>query len=195
MHVRFHNAESCRLHFAIWRLFCPKVPDILCDEKRGIRTYFMPESAILPATKAELQLDRKLSNLEESKPPMTSVKLLKTVWLIDEDVDIESDHCEPSSLAPEPTVIVASTSSPLPSPPHRTFLVSLILSSKFSQDKCYSKCLGKAIWITSQRNWMLRMHFGSGPGMVLARKQVLFLHLLDLVLLYGPRARVVSVSP
>src|SRR6266545_4062870 len=89
---------------------------------------------------------------------MTSVKLLKMVQLIDEDVDIKSDHCEPSSLAPEPTVIVASTSSPLPSPPRCTFLVSLILSSKFSQDKCYSKCLGKAIWITSQRNWMLQMH-------------------------------------
>jgi hypothetical protein len=97
----------------------PKVPDILRDEKRGVRSYFMPESAILPATEAELQLDRNLSNLEESKPPMTSDELLKTVRLIDEDVDVGSDHCE--SLAPEPTVVVASTSSPLPSsvsPPH-----------------------------------------------------------------------------
>jgi hypothetical protein len=36
---------------------------ILCDDKLGIRSYFMPESAILPATEAELQMDRNLSNL------------------------------------------------------------------------------------------------------------------------------------
>jgi len=35
----------------------PKVPDILHDQKLGVRAYFMPESAILPATKAELQMD------------------------------------------------------------------------------------------------------------------------------------------
>jgi hypothetical protein len=29
-----------------------KVPEILRDEKLGVRPYFMPESAILPATEA-----------------------------------------------------------------------------------------------------------------------------------------------
>ncbi len=43
-----------------------KVPDILRDEKLGVRAYFMPESAILPATEAELQMDQKLLNLEGS---------------------------------------------------------------------------------------------------------------------------------
>jgi hypothetical protein len=41
------------------------VPEIR-DEKHGIRAYFMPESAILPATEAELQLDRKLGRIHPS---------------------------------------------------------------------------------------------------------------------------------
>ena len=76
----------------------PQVPEILCDQKCGIRSYFLPESVILPATEAKIQLDRKLSNLEESIPLMTSDELLKTVPLIDEDVDIKTDRCEMSSL-------------------------------------------------------------------------------------------------
>ena len=76
----------------------PQVPEILCNQKRGIRSYFLPESVILPATEAEIQLDRKLSNLEESIPLMTSDELLKTVPLIDEDVSIETDRCKTSSL-------------------------------------------------------------------------------------------------
>jgi len=115
----------------------PKVPEILRDERLGVRAYFLPESAILPATDAELLLDRKLSNLEGSDPS-TSDELLKTVRLIDEDTD-DVDHCDTSSVVPEPTII--HTTSPLPSPllcPRRTFLAALILASKFSQDKCYS---------------------------------------------------------
>jgi hypothetical protein len=42
----------------------PKVPKILRDEKLGVRAYFMPESTILPATEAELQMDEKLSHLD-----------------------------------------------------------------------------------------------------------------------------------
>ena len=113
----------------------PKVPEILRDERLGVRAYFLPESAILPATEAELQLDRKLSNIEGSYPS-TSDELLKTVCLINEDTDV-SDAT--SSVVPESTVI--DTTSPLPSPllcPRRTFLAALILASKFSQDKCYS---------------------------------------------------------
>lgn len=35
----------------------PKVPEILCDEKLGIRAYFIHKSAILPATELELQME------------------------------------------------------------------------------------------------------------------------------------------
>jgi hypothetical protein len=139
-----------------------------------------------------------LSNLEESKPPMTSDELLKTVRLIDEDVDVGSDHCE--SLAPEPTVVVASTSSPLPSPllcPRRTFLALLILASKFSQDKCYSnRAWAKLSGLPAREIGRCERTLGqlSIGASGLARKQGQLLHLLDLVPLYGPRARVVSVS-
>jgi hypothetical protein len=90
----------------------PKVAELLHDEKLGIRSYFMPESTILPATEAELQLDRKLSNLEESDPSIASDDLLKTVCLTDGDTDVVSDHCEPSSMASEPTVIHMPTACP-----------------------------------------------------------------------------------
>ena len=59
---------------------------------------FLPESAFLPATDAELLLDRKLSNLEGSDIP-TSDELLKTVHLIDGDTD-DVDHCDTSSVVP-----------------------------------------------------------------------------------------------
>ncbi len=127
--VRARQVPSCR-PLCYLEAVRSKVPEILRDEKLGVRAYFMPESAILPATEAELQMDRNLSNLEGSVPSMTSDELLKTVRLADEDTDIVSDHCETSSMAPEPTT------SPLPSPllcPRRTFLACL----KFSQDKCY----------------------------------------------------------
>jgi PHO85 cyclin-5 len=111
----------------------PKVPQILCDDKLGIRSYFMPESAILPATEAELQMDRKLSNLEESD---LLINLTKTERLTDEDAD-----CELSTLPTGGMVSHTLSASPLPSPllcPRRTFLAALILAAKFSQDKCYS---------------------------------------------------------
>ena len=116
----------------------PKVPEILNDEKLGIRSYFMPETAILPATEAELQMDRNLTNLEGL---VTSDDLLKTVRLTDEDAEVVSDHCQISDVVHEPMVMHMSTASSLPSPllcPRRTFLAALILASKFSQDKCYS---------------------------------------------------------
>jgi hypothetical protein len=75
-----------------------KVPEILRDENLGVRSYFMPESVILPATEAELQMDRKLSNAEGSNPSIASDELLKTVCLTDEDNDILSDHCETLSM-------------------------------------------------------------------------------------------------
>jgi hypothetical protein len=100
-----------------------KVPEILHDEKLGIRLYCIPKSAILPATEAEFQMDQKLSNLEVSNPSVAS------------NEDVLSDQNTPTIVRHMPTT------SSLPSPllcPRCTFLVALILASKFSQDKSYS---------------------------------------------------------
>jgi hypothetical protein len=86
-----------------------KVPQILRDENSGIRSYFMPESAIHPATEAEFQMDRKLSNLDESE---LSTKLTKTERLTDEDADCETSTGETSTGVPLEGVLI-----PLPSPP------------------------------------------------------------------------------
>jgi len=40
----------------------PRVPEILRDERSGVRVYSLPKSAILPATEVELLLERKMSN-------------------------------------------------------------------------------------------------------------------------------------
>ena len=109
----------------------PKMPQIVLDEKLGIRSFFMPESAILPATDAELRMHRML---EESDSSDECLKIRRT----DEESDVISDTL---SMVPEPTVVHISSASPLPSPllcPRRTFLAALILAAKFSQDKCYS---------------------------------------------------------
>jgi len=112
-----------------------EVPEILRNEKLGIRLYCMPKSVILPATKAEIQMDQKLSSLEVSDTSVVSNELIKTIQPTDEDVSVQN-------MAPELTMVMhMPTTSSLPSPllcPRRTFLAALILASKFSQDKSYS---------------------------------------------------------
>jgi hypothetical protein len=123
--------------------------------------------------------------------------LLETVRLTD---DVESDHYE----TPEPTVVATSTSNPLPSPllcPHHTFLVSLILVSKFSQNKCYFN----RTWAKLSRlpEKLDAANVGSSPRLtplamgrqdntnVTSSVATPPVHLIPL---YGLRARVVSVS-
>ena len=122
-----------------------KIPHISRDEKRGLRCYFMPESTILPATEAELEVDKVLTNLE-SQQRFVPVDDVKTVCQSDQSPDMASvpqrfdGLSDASSLCVEPafsTVVSASLPSPLLCP-RRTFLAALILASKFSQDKCYS---------------------------------------------------------
>ena len=55
-----------------------------------IRSYFMPEIAIFPATEAELQIDQNLTNLEGLVT--SSDDLLKIIRLTDKDVEVVSDH-------------------------------------------------------------------------------------------------------
>jgi len=118
----------------------PKVPEILCDTRLGVRAYFLPKSAILSQPKL---LDRKSSNLERSDI-LTSDELLKTVRSIDKDTD---DVCDTSSVVHKPTV-----TNPLPSPllcPHRTFLAALILASR---QMLLESCLAKLDYHPVQLN-------------------------------------------
>jgi len=101
----------------------------------GIRAYYEPESRVLPATEAEIAQEAMLSALEISEESEANDDGVNTVRLADDAHDFDSEPKKPQEeFAP-------STSASLPSPllcPRRTFLASVILASKFSQDKCYS---------------------------------------------------------
>jgi len=109
----------------------PNIPDILRDEKMGIRSHFMPETAIQPATEAEMQIDS-----DQERPLQTSEVTLN----FDQPADVQKIAVNASNVTVEPAAFTPSVNH-LPSPllcPRRTFLAALILASKFSQDKCYS---------------------------------------------------------
>ncbi|KAF8813782.1 hypothetical protein BYT27DRAFT_7250669 [Phlegmacium glaucopus] len=113
----------------------PKVPNLLREERMGIRAYYEPESRILPATEAELAQEAKLNVLESSIESEGNYDGMDTVRVTDCVDDFDS---EPKTFQED---LASSTSASLPSPllcPRRTFLASVILASKFSQDKCYS---------------------------------------------------------
>jgi len=122
----------------------PKVPEVFRDEKMGIRAYYQPESTILPATEAELEMDRQLSKSESAEPFFVSDDAMKTVHVEDhypKDSDSMQEDDSPSLIAEAAISVIGAPSPSLPSPllcPRRTFLAALILASKFSQDKCYS---------------------------------------------------------
>ena len=112
----------------------PQVPNLLHEERIGIRAYYEPESRILPATEAELAQEAELNMLEISGESKGNDDGMNTVRIANSVDDFDSESKSPEQLA-------FSTSASLPSPllcPRRTFLASIILASKFSQDKCYS---------------------------------------------------------
>ena len=113
----------------------PEVPNLLREERMGIRAYYEPESRVLPATEAEIAQEAILNILENSEESKANDDGVNTVRLADDAHDFDS---EPKKSHEE---FAPSTSASLPSPllcPRRTFLASVILASKFSQDKCYS---------------------------------------------------------
>jgi len=120
-----------------------KVPEILREESMGIRSYFQPDSMIQPATAAELAREAELAAIENSYDQSTADDSMKTIRVTDigsEDVEGMEDIPSATSTSLEPQLALSSSTS-LPSPllcPRRAFLASLILASKFSQDKCYS---------------------------------------------------------
>lgn len=116
-----------------------KIPNILHNEKMGISSHFMPESAIQPVADAEMQMDHKdQSNVEERPLMVPSEDSLNTANVSRVAEEIEGGAPNVIVKVPTPT---SSPNVALPSPllcPRRTFLAALILASKFSQDKCYS---------------------------------------------------------
>ena len=101
----------------------------------GIRAYYEPESRVLPATEAEIAQEAILNVLENSEESEGNDDGMNTVRLADDAHDFDSEPKKSHEEFPP------STSASLPSPllcPRRTFLASVILASKFSQDKCYS---------------------------------------------------------
>ncbi|KDR75230.1 hypothetical protein GALMADRAFT_249214 [Galerina marginata CBS 339.88] len=123
----------------------PKVSELLRQENMGVRAHYQPDSRIQPATPEELEREAELCAMEESS--QTFDDSMKTIRVTDcgpEELEMsaESDRASISSLIAEPSVTSKPSSTPsLPSPllcPRRAFLASLILASKFFQDKCYS---------------------------------------------------------
>lgn len=96
---------------------------------RGKNAYNEPESKILPATEAEIAQEAMFNSLENSQASEGNGDRIDTVRVADNVHDFDS---EPKKSQEEFT---PSTSAFLPSPllcPRRTFLASVILSSKFS---------------------------------------------------------------
>ncbi|KAF9533706.1 hypothetical protein CPB83DRAFT_890170 [Crepidotus variabilis] len=109
---------------------CVKIPEIRRDDHMGIKSYFLPDSAILPATEAELRLNQELSKFEATQPFSPCKDLVKTIQVTDEYTHTELNGEDACSIAAEPAhSTIFSTSTSLPSHclcPQCTFLTNPI---------------------------------------------------------------------
>ncbi|PPQ62928.1 hypothetical protein CVT24_006168 [Panaeolus cyanescens] len=116
-----------------------KVPEILEQERKGFRAQFEPESRVIIATEEELQAEvSSIASTGSISSYGDDEDAVKTVRVSDCDYD---DQGRSDSSIPISAHNPASPMFALPSPllcPRRAFLASLILASKFFQDKCYS---------------------------------------------------------
>ncbi|KAJ7163598.1 hypothetical protein C8R43DRAFT_287568 [Mycena crocata] len=129
----------------------PKVPELIRKEQSGEGSRGEPDSEcrVMPATPAELELEAQLSsmNLDYTVEPRSDEDVMDTVRVTYEDIACTATPST-TSMVDQPTLSKPKSASaplapltPLPSPllcPRRAFLASLILASKFTQDKCYS---------------------------------------------------------
>ncbi|KAJ6596662.1 hypothetical protein B0H10DRAFT_2197074 [Mycena sp. CBHHK59/15] len=127
----------------------PKVPELIRKEQAGEGARGEPdlEFRVTPATPAELAQDGEYSlNYDPSRTDRcVDEDVMDTVRVSDENIAMKAT---PSNSSDEDTPKKPKCASaplppltPLPSPllcPRRAFLASLILASKFTQDKCYS---------------------------------------------------------
>ncbi|KAJ7091162.1 hypothetical protein C8R44DRAFT_891566 [Mycena epipterygia] len=131
----------------------PKVPELIRKEQSGEGARGEPDSEfrVMPATAAELELEAQLSamNFDFAAGPRSDEDVMDTVRVSYEDIACTATPSSTSSDTEDKTTLSKRTSAstplapltPLPSPllcPRRAFLASLILASKFTQDKCYS---------------------------------------------------------
>ncbi|KXN91061.1 G1/S-specific cyclin pas1 [Leucoagaricus sp. SymC.cos] len=152
--IRRSRTSGCVLQTALCYLEAirPRIPDLLRKEQSGEDSHFEADisTRILPATEAELKFEEECRLLEASGlesdlvPPsdLASTVRITDVQPVDDPLDVRSETLSDASksVAPFPDALITPTPT-LPSPllcPRRTFLASLILASKFTQDKCYS---------------------------------------------------------
>lgn len=144
--LRRSRTSGCVLQTALCYLEAirARIPELVQQEKSGQGIRGEPEmvSRITPATAAEIEQDALLSNQDNiidtdtpDEAVMDTVKIhdadCETAIVVDADI-LKKPKGPSPPLTPLP---------PLPSPllcPRRAFLASLILASKFTQDKCYS---------------------------------------------------------
>ncbi|TFK44406.1 hypothetical protein BDQ12DRAFT_717562 [Crucibulum laeve] len=150
--LRRSRTSGCVLQTALCYLEAirPKIPELIRQNREGQCTRSKPESdsRITLATPAELEREAELSRNEEqftSNTPYSPDDSMDTIRIADDSVDCTSDVSRECLARPQQMPTDGSASlpqlPPLPSPllcPRRAFLASLILASKFTQDKCYS---------------------------------------------------------
>ncbi|KAK1218799.1 hypothetical protein PQX77_018476 [Marasmius sp. AFHP31] len=146
----------------------PKIPELLRQEKsgEGCKGELELDSRITPATEAELELESQSTDGSSCGSEVPTLVVndagddMDTVKVSDSDSDIDCADAPTNAVAyglgnVVPQSVVGDDAlkkskgataplaplPPLPSPllcPRRAFLASLILASKFTQDKCYS---------------------------------------------------------
>ncbi|KAF7782338.1 hypothetical protein Agabi119p4_1714 [Agaricus bisporus var. burnettii] len=155
--IRRSRTSGCVLQTALCYIEAvrPKIPDLAkkeqaCEGSTGQRD----TCRVTPATAAEISLEEQYIQMDELRLDVVGDSSVSYSGLQSSDApnpdqtiatvrisDIDALTSE-SAGAPYPDHVPSNSSSTcLPSPllcPRRTFLASLILASKFTQDKCYS---------------------------------------------------------
>jgi len=130
-----------------------KVPELLSLERQGlgVKGEPTPASQIVPATEAEIEYEAAIAsiNFQTSSTlndTMDTVRIADgflscSETLLQTDLISATSNDGQGTQKPKPPTPPVTPLPPLPSPllcPRRAFLASLILASKFTQDKCYS---------------------------------------------------------
>ncbi|KAF7376312.1 hypothetical protein MSAN_00046600 [Mycena sanguinolenta] len=128
----------------------PKVPELIRKaQSNEASCEYDSESRVTPATAEELELEAQLSSVDLSTTFRAEEDVMDTVRVYDNE-DLASTATPyvgggsptQTQTTPQAKIVGNPTApAPLPSPllcPRRAFLASLILASKFTQDKCYS---------------------------------------------------------
>ncbi|KAG6828207.1 hypothetical protein H0H92_008780 [Tricholoma furcatifolium] len=151
--LRRSRTSGCVLQTALCYLEAirSKVPELVRAEQagEGVRGELDQSDWIMPATPEDLEREAELSSASNEATDPNSLISADVVATIRVDDDAGLDGFYPKKSSSElptahqrlPPAARLPPLPPLPSPllcPRRAFLASLILASKFTQDKCYS---------------------------------------------------------